>query len=80
MSILFDEIYEIPQYTVKERLAILSGRNVFDADIPSIPLNSMNTMVCGAPGMGKTTQIQKLMKPAILVATIPKVDMMKSAL
>lgn len=62
MSILFDEIYEIPQYTVKERLAVLSGRNVFDADIPSIPLNSMNTMVCGAPGMGKTTQIQKLMK------------------
>lgn len=61
MSVFDEKVYDIPDYSINDRMAVLSGKNVFDIPYPELPLHQMHVLVCGAPRMGKTVQIQKIM-------------------
>lgn len=60
MSFFTEEVYERPQYQIKNPMAVLTGKDCFDEPM-HIPLTDMHLMVLGAPGMGKTVQITKIM-------------------
>jgi Cdc6-like AAA superfamily ATPase len=46
-------------------MAFLSGKDIFGETINQIPINDIHLLVLGAPGMGKTVQIQKIMSQTI---------------
>ena len=65
MSYFNEEIYMVPNLKSDHTMAYLSGRDIFGTPIKNIPLNDMNLLVVGAPNMGKTVAIRKVMKQTI---------------
>lgn len=66
MAIFNKEVYKVPEALhVKEPMAFLSGKDIFGETIPKVPLNDMHLLVLGAPGMGKTVQIRKIMSQTV---------------
>lgn len=66
MEIFNEEVYIVPEeFRVKEPIAFLSGNDIFDKRIERVPINDMHLLVLGAPSMGKTVQIRKIMRQTI---------------
>lgn len=66
MSIFNEEVYKIPEKLyVKEPMAFLSGKDIFSKRIDQVPINDMHLLVLGAPGMGKTCQIRKILSQTV---------------
>lgn len=66
MAIFNEEVYKVSEELhVKEPMAFLSGKDIFGETIDRVPINDMHLLVLGAPGMGKTVQIRKIMSQTI---------------
>lgn len=66
MAIFNEDIYKVPkEIRVKEPIAFLFGKDIFGETIEQVPINDMHLLVLGAPGMGKTVQIRKIMHQTI---------------
>ena len=66
MAIFNEEVYKVPEeLRVKEPMAFLSGNDIFGERIDQVPINDMHLLVLGAPSMGKTVQIRKIMRQTI---------------
>ena len=66
MSIFNEEVYKVPEeIRVKEPMAFLSGKDIFSKRIDQVPINDMHLLVLGAPGMGKTRQIRKILSQTV---------------
>jgi len=66
MAIFNEEVYKVPEsIRVKNPMAFLSGESIFAEPIRQVPLNDMHLLVLGAPGMGKTVQIRKILRQTI---------------
>lgn len=66
MVIFNEEVYKVPEELhVKEPMAFLSGKDIFGETIDRVPINDMHLLVLGAPSMGKTVQIRKIMSQTI---------------
>lgn len=66
MAIFNEEVYKVPEgLRVKEPMAFLSGNDIFGERIDRVPINDMHVLILGAPSMGKTVQIRKIMSQTI---------------
>lgn len=61
-----EEVYKVPMdMQVSKPMAFLSGNDIFGNTINRVPLNDMHLLVLGAPGMGKTVQIRKILSQTV---------------
>lgn len=61
-----EEVYKVPMdMQVSKPMAFLSGNDIFGNTINHVPLNDMHLLVLGAPGMGKTVQIRKILSQTV---------------
>ncbi|MBQ9111581.1 MAG: type IV secretion system DNA-binding domain-containing protein [Oscillospiraceae bacterium] len=66
MSFFDEEVYKTPEaFRVEKPMAFLSGKDIFGKKISQVPINDMHVLVLGAPGMGKTVQIRKLLSQTV---------------
>ena len=66
MAFFNEEVYRTPEtLCVEKPMAFLSGKDIFGEQIFQVPLNDMHLLVLGAPGMGKTIQIRKILRQTV---------------
>lgn len=66
MGFFNEDVYKTPEKMyVNNPMAFLSGKDIYGNVISNVPVNDMHLLVLGAPGMGKTVQIRKIMRQTI---------------
>lgn len=66
MGFFNEEVYKVPdEIRINKPMAYLSGTDFYGNRLEHVAINDMHLMVLGAPGMGKTVQIRKIMSQTV---------------